>query len=189
MSSDPTGIPDGDSHNGRRPSVGWTAAALGVGFVVAIGIVLLLSRDDGASPADPASTTAPPTTVPLPRPNPANAAASIEFLDGAGAAVLVMHDAAAGLVDPALEVDATECGQTVSHLDDAAPADAMTGLIGRIPDAPLSASLEAERAELGQTLTACAAGDDTEPLGDRLDRLRQAVAVTDQRLGELRGGS
>jgi len=189
MSSDPTGPPGGNTHNGRRFFGGWLAAVLGFGAVVAIGIVLLLVRDDGTRPTEPTSTTVPPTTVPLPPPNADNAAASIEFLDADGAAVLVMHDAAVRLVDPALEVDAAACGETVSHLDDAAPADTVPGLIGRIPDAPLSASLEAERAELGQTLTACSTGDDTEPLVDRLDRLRQAVAVTDQRLGELRDGS
>lgn len=121
----------------------------------------------------------------LPRADGATSDATLEYLDGRGAALLVMHETAVALVDD--PPDTAKCRELASQLDDRAPARAIVGQSAGVPDAVLQAAFFTERGLLGTALTMCInAGRMPEAV---IVRMRTSTDLVSERIGQLEEAS
>lgn len=73
-----------------------------------------------------------------------------EFLKGAGAPLLTMHDTARAVAD-----GTSDCPAATARLDRDLPPDQAVLLLGSVEDGELESYLAEERQTLGRTLAAC----------------------------------
>lgn len=156
-----------------------------VGLVAAIAVVVWAlgsgSDDDGSTIAETAVTLDPRAEV-FPSLSTGVAEETLAYLDGEGTALVVMHDAA---VDVGGGIEQADCESLVEGLDRDAPSSEVVGLTGGVADEVLAAALASERTVLGVALTACVAGDVTEPLEDRVAAVADAAGLVEARLAQL----
>jgi len=156
-----------------------------VGAVVAVVVSRGSSGDSGAG-GGPTTSTIDPRAGEFPVAQRDVAAATLEFLDGDGVALLVMHEAAVGLAEG---FGVERCGPVAEGLDRDAPADRVVDLVAGVVDPPLDAAFNGERTALGVALTACLTEDSTVPLRRRVRALGDAAALVEARLVQLRAAS
>lgn len=166
-------------------------AALAVGALIVGGGVVVVVASRGSSDgrtSDTVSTTSTidPRAEEFPVAHSDVAGATLEYLDGDGAALLVMHEAAVGIAE---EFSVERCGPVAEGLDRDAPADRMIDLVAGVADPPLDAAFNGERTALGVALTACLTEDSTVPLQRRVRALRDAAGLVEARLVQLRAAS
>lgn len=154
----------------KRPKVFIPAAVVLVAASVAAVWVFAL-RDNNESSRD---------TADLPTARADEARATLTYLEGDGAALLRVHEAAA---DDPLGGGPDRCQQVVQELDSDVRPDRAAGLTGRVTDEPMRALFGEELLALGTALTRCADG---QVAATHEDRLTRAADLTSQRLDELR---
>ncbi len=136
---------------------------------------------------EPATTTSePPTSVPLPEgtpePSSEDAASVLAFLEGEGAPLLEVHEAALRLSTG--ELDADTCTAVAGELDETAPSGDVAALVTGVADEVLRSALHSERVALGILLTKCVDGD-TSSQGE----LREAAGAVATRLDQVEEAS
>jgi hypothetical protein len=147
--------------------------------------VLVLRGGDENAVTPPTTTTAllpVESAAELPAVDAGEASSTAAFLDGEGARLLVVHDAA---VDVAGDLDESTCAETVSDLDERAPVDEIVALLARVSDEPLRAALESERQALGLLLTACVRGDEEVTTDERVATLLEVAGLVEGRLADV----
>lgn len=165
---------------GRRIAVLAAAGLFGAIAVVVWALGSGSNDDDSATsettvPLDPRAEAFPAASTEV-------AAETLAYLEGDGAPLLVMHDAAVEVGDG---IEQADCESVVEALNRDAPSDEVLGLTGGVADEVLAAALASERSALGVALTACVSGDETEPLEDRLAAAADAAGLVEDRLAQL----
>lgn len=151
--------------------------------LIAAAIVIVLSVMDGreGEPVQPQNQSQQPGADGAPAaPDAENARLTLDYLEGKGAEALTMHRAA---VDLGSQPTTEQCRRVAADLDQNAPPGNLVLVIGRVPDTFLRDALLEERASLGLTLTACAAGQS--PIDDRVAPLSEIVPLVQQRIEAL----
>lgn len=162
------------SSRGRGLLVGLAAAVL-----IAVVVVVIVRSGDGSS--DDESVSSDDTEdLGFPSPESADARADLEYLEGDGRALLVMHDRAQVVVG--MEPTTVRCEEEAAALDRDASADEVLSRIGGLVDPVLRDAFHAERTALGVALTQCISG---EPGDERVPDLAEAVEAVEVRLNEL----
>lgn len=147
--------------------------------VIAIAVIATRSSDGD----DPSASDASSQELGFPKPQPEDAEADRDYLQGDGRVLLVMHERAKAFVES--EANAEQCRQEAQALDDVASADEVLSWIGGISDGVLRDALHAERTALGLSLTRCILGTVEPATGP--PGLEQAVEAVDARLQDLGG--
>jgi hypothetical protein len=165
----------------------WLLLGMGLGLVViaaaAVVVFVTMDGEDGKPVPVPKAQTQPPgpTGDPgdLPPPESDVARQTLDYLTGAGAPALTMHQAAADLgANPTTD----QCDQAGTTLDQNAPHDQLTEIIEGVLDPALQELLGAEQASLGVTITACLRGQ--QPTDEVLP-LPKAAQLVQRRLDQL----
>lgn len=164
------------------------AVLIGVGalsVLVGLGVSLVLFADDGpggGSPNPPVAVATTGTVVSpdeLPTVDPAVADATLSYLDGEGAALMIVVDVA----ERADELSASEaCTAAKDELSDGgSPAD-LAVLAEGVADEVTRSSIEGSRTALVAVLAACQAGETDDVARDRAVT---SAGLARQRLAQL----
>jgi hypothetical protein len=139
------------------------------------------STDDTAAPA-PSSSGASVSPDDLPKPEPAQAAATLRYLAGQGAPVMKIHRMVQAWRPASSQA---ECRRLGDQLDKIGTPDQVVPMIAAVEDEPLKDTLHAEITAFGATIAGCAAARPPDPKLEDVS-LPELTKLVEQRLAQLR---